>query len=177
MRGRCKCVPLFPLTQYPSQLACEYIRHVHDVLVAVDGALTMSMHGRGSSGDDAREYLPAQDLAAEHHLRTIRGDEIHIVQDGIEEREKRVEAPAAFDAKFTPVPARDAWRTKTVAVPLISRLPHGKRGSATHLARIGASAAPHAGCTGHRPLNCCAIVTNSSTAGDVTGGSAIPNSK
>lgn len=126
---------------------------------------------------DAREYLPAQDLAAEHHLRTIRGDEIHIVQDGIEEREKRVEAPAAFDAKFTPVPARDAWRTKTVAGPLIPRLPHGNCGSATHLARIVASAAPHAGCTGHRPLNCCAIVTNSSTAGDVTGGSAIPNSK
>ena len=140
-------------------------------------ALTMSMHGRGSSGDDAREYLPVQDLATEHHLRTIRGDETHIVQDGIEEREKRVEAPAAFDAKFTPVPTRGAWRTKTVAVPHISRLLHGNCGSATHLARIVASAAPHAGCTGHRPLNCCAIVTNSSTAGDVTSGSAIPNSK
>ena len=82
-----------------------------------------------------------------------------------------------FDAKFTPMPARDAWRTGNVAVPHIPRLPHENRGGATHLARLVASAAPHAGRTGHRPLNCCAIATNSSTAGDVTGGSAIPNSK
>lgn len=74
MRGRCKCVPLFSLTRYPSQLALNGMLGVRlddpvaDLLerrarvsrVSIYAmsmtsssqlmdALTMSMHGRGSS--------------------------------------------------------------------------------------------------------------------------------